>query len=73
MINILKMINDLIEYIKEQVDIKLIELDASVWFPLKVKYMRIKNKYGKMNEAFCILFVVFMILLIIFIWYALIS
>lgn len=67
------MINDLIEYVKEQVDIKLIELDASVWFPLKVKYMRIKNKYGKMNEVVCILFAVFMVLLIIFIWCVLIS
>lgn len=66
------MIKDLIDYIKEQIDIKLIELDASVWFPLKVKYMRIKNKYSKRNiEMIFILFVVFMILLIIFILYTL--
>ena len=66
------MIKDLINYIKEQIDIKLIELDASVWFPLKVKYMRIKNKYSKRNvERIFISFVVFIILLIIFILYAL--
>lgn len=61
--------------LKEQLEIKLIEIDANIIFPLKVMFRRLKHKYKRLltlnnyTLLTVLLILIYTIFILIFIYY----